>query len=276
MALYRTACEVLRGPDDFARLFREVAEDAAAAGAVWIEPHVDTTLHAPRLGDHAELADVFAAAAAAAEDATGVGIGLLMSADRTLDPALAEQQARLAAERTPRYVAFGLANDETKHEAHEFAIAFALAGEAGLLRVPHAGELAGASSVTAALDFLSPDRIGHGVRAVEDPAVVEHLVRDGVCCDVCPTSNLRLGLAPSIREHPIVELLRVGVPVTVNADDPMLFDVDLVHEYALVRDGLGLDDEAMAAIARTSITASAMPAERRDAARAGIDGWLKH
>jgi adenosine deaminase len=275
IGLYAAACAVLRGPDELFRLFREVAEDAAAAGAVWVEPHVDTTLYEPRLGSHDEVFELFLAAAAEAERATGVGVGLLMAADRTLDPAIGVEQARLAASRAgDGVVAFGLANDEAGHPAEPFAEAFAIARDAGLLSAPHAGELDGPVSVWGALDALRPDRLGHGVRAVEDPMLVERLADEEVCCDVCPTSNLRLRLYPSIEDHPIRTLLDAGVPVTLNADDPLMFGSGLADEYGLVADGLGLGDEAMAAIARTSIVASGMPDDRRRRALEGIDAWL--
>lgn len=273
--LYVAACEVLRTPDEMYRLFREVAEDARAAGAVWVEPHVDTTLHDRRLGSHAEQLELMLDAARAAEAATGVGVGLVMAADRTLDPAIAVAQARLAASAAGRgVVTFGLANDETGRPPEPFREAFAIARAAGLVSAPHAGELEGPASIRGALDALGADRLGHGVRAVEDHELVKRLVDDGVVCDVCPTSNLVLGLYRSIDEHPVGALLEAGVRVTLNGDDPLMFGASLVDEYVLVRDAFALDDAAMAGIARTSIVASGMPEERRRAALAGVDAWL--
>jgi adenosine deaminase len=272
--LYKAACDVLLGPDEMHRLFREVAEDAAADSVVWIEPHVDTTLYVPRLGSHEEVFELFLAAAAEAERVTGVGMGLLMAADRTLDPEIAVVQAELAATRAgDGVVAFGLANDEAGRPAAWFAEAFALARKAGLISAPHAGELAGPESVRSALDALEPHRIGHGVRAVENPPLVDQLAELQVCCDMCPTSNITLDLYPSIDAHPVRRFIDAGVPVTLNADDPLMFGSGIADEYRLVA-GLGLDDKAMANIARTSIRFSGMPDHRRGAALAAIDGWL--
>jgi adenosine deaminase len=274
MALYVAACRVLIGPEEVFRLFRELADDAAESGAVWIEPHVDTGLHAGRLGTDDEVLELLLAAASAAEQATNVGVGLLVSADRTLDPAIGEQQARRAARHAGAgVVAFGLANDEA-YPPEPFADAFAIARAAGLISAPHAGELAGPKSVSGALDALRADRLGHGVRAVEDAALVRRLSDEGVCCDVCPSSNLRLRLYPSIEWHPVGSLIDAGVPVTLNADDPLMFGSSLLDEYRLVRDGWSLDDEAMAAVARTSIERSGMPDNRKRAALAGVDAWL--
>jgi adenosine deaminase len=275
IALYRAACEVITRPDEMFRLFREIAGDAAAAGAVWVEPHVDTSLHTPRLGSHEDVFELFLAAAAAAEQATGVGVGLLVSADRTLDPAIATRQARLATTKAGAgVVSFGLANQEDGRPPEWFAEAFAIARDAGLISAPHAGEHDGPPSVLGALDVLQAERIGHGVRAVEDPDLVRRLADEQTCCDICPTSNITLGLYRSIREHPIGAFIDAGVPVTINSDDPLMFRSGLLEEYRLVADGFGLDDDAMAAIARTSIERSGMPADRRARALAAVDTWL--
>jgi len=273
--LYFAACRVLVSADEMFRLFREVAEDAAASGARWVETHVDTGLHVGRLGTDDDVFDLFLAAAAAAKDATGVGVGLVVSADRTLDPAIGVEQAHRAAKHAGEgVVAFGLANDES-FPPEPFAEAFAIARAAGLISAPHAGELAGPASVLGALDALHAERLGHGVRAVEDPDLVRRLADEGVCCDVCPSSNLALHLFESIETHPVGELLAAGVPVTLNGDDPLMFGSTLLHEYELVRDGLHLDDEQMAAIARTSIEHSGMPESAKRTAVRDIDEWLQ-
>src|SRR5690606_15427442 len=121
-------------------------------------------------------------ASAAASARTGVAIGWMVCADRTLDPDDAVAQAELAARYAGRgVVSFGLANDEAIGPPEPFASAFALAGEAGLLRTPHAGELAGPESVRGAIDALHADRVQHGVRAIEDPTLVEELAASGIC-----------------------------------------------------------------------------------------------
>lgn len=275
IALYVAACAVLTGPGSFERLFLEIAEDARDEGVVWVEAHVDPGIYRDVFSNRAELLDWFQAAAEAAEAATGVGVGLIVSADRTRPVADALELAALAAAHAgDRVVGFGLANDEVGHPPELFADAFTVAGEAGLLSVPHAGELAGPASVRGALDALGPARLGHGVRAVENADLVKRLADEDVCCDVCPTSNLKLGIYPSIGRHAIGALMEAGVPVTLNADDPLMFGSSLLDEYALVRDGLVLDDEEIAAIARTSIERSGMPVERRTAALDGIATWL--
>jgi adenosine deaminase len=275
IVLYELATDVLRTPGDLRRLFLELAEDARDDGAVWVEYFVYPPLWLGRFGDDGEALDLAIALAAEATAATGVGLAAIVTADRTLDPSLAMTAAELAVERAGRgVVGFGLANDETHVPPEPVAKPFALAREAGLLSVPHAGELAGPESVRAAIDVLHADRIGHGVRAVEDPALVQRLADELITCDVSVASNLTLGLYPSVREHAIGTLVAAGVPVTINTDDPLLFGPGLLDEYTSVRDAFGYDDATMAQIAATSIRSSGAPAALQASALAAIDAWL--
>ncbi len=199
----------------------------------------------------------------------------MLSADRTKPPADAVELAQLAAGFGGRgVVAFGLANDEVIGPPEPYAEAYAVARAAGLLSTPHAGELCGPESVRAALDALGADRIQHGVRAIEDPALVTRLAADGVCLDVCPTSNLSLGVVDRMADHPLPALLAAGVRCSINADDPLLFGPGLLEEYELCRSELGLDDEAMAHVATCSIEASGAPADLKATALAAVTTWL--
>jgi adenosine deaminase len=200
---------------------------------------------------------------------------VIVAADRTVDPADALDQARLAVAYAGRgVVGFGLANDEAGSPPEPFAAAFAIAREAGLLSVPHAGELEGPRSVRGALDALGADRVQHGVRAVEDPELVRRLADSEVCLDVCPTSNVLLSVVPELAAHPLPALLAAGVRCSLNADDPLLFGPNLLDEYELVRNKLGLDDGALAHIARCSVDASGAPVAVKQQARDAIADWL--
>jgi adenosine deaminase len=271
VALYVAATDVLRGEDDLRRLVRELAEDARADGAVWVETFVYPPLWLGRFGDDLDALDLFLELARDEGRAVGVGIGTIVTADRTADPGLAEHWARLAVSRRDAgVVGFGLANDETHFPPEPFEAAFAIAIDGGLLSLPHAGELAGPASVRGALDVLHADRLGHGVRAIEDPDLVERIAEDGVPCDVSVQSNLKLGLYPSIAEHAIGVLVDAGVRVTINTDDPLMFGYGLVQEYELIQAAFGWSHDEMAAIARTSIEVSGAPAELK-AATLGTD-----
>lgn len=273
---YLAACEVLRTADDLRRLVFEVVEDAALDGCVWVEPAFYPQHHSPRLGSPRELWEQVFAFGREAADAYGISVGWMAALDRTLDLSVAatvtDLVLDLVADGAP-IVSFGLHNDEAGHPPEPFAAQFRRAADAGLAITPHAGELDGPASVRGALDALGADRILHGVRAIEDPQLVERLADEGTVLDVCPTSNVLLSVVPSIVEHPLPALLAAGVRCTINADDPLLFGPGIADEYALARSQLGLSDDQLAAIARTSIEASAAPGETKRAALERITAW---
>ncbi|MHB8467190.1 MAG: adenosine deaminase [Acidimicrobiales bacterium] len=273
--LYQAACEVLQTHDDLRRLVREIVEDAAASGVVWLELAIRPPIHRGKFGGDADVLETVLDEARTVGDRLGVAVGTLMTADRTQPLAIAFEEAELAAAYAgDGVVSFGLANDEVGHPPEEFAEPFAIARDAGLLSCPHAGELEGPASVWGALDALGADRIQHGVRAMEDPALLERLAADGTCLDVCPTSNACLGIVPSIEAHPLPRLLDAGIRCSLNGDDPLFFGASLVEEYELCRDRLGLSDEQLAAIAHASLDASGAPAELKASAGQDIDAWL--
>jgi adenosine deaminase len=307
LEVFWAACDGIRTRGDLARLILEVAEDAVADGAWWIEPAFDaarySTLRAGRphrLFETQEEGWLFALEAAqAASRATGVGIGFVSAVDRimSLDHALerAAVTARLVKAQRHRIrsgmrcfegqhagiVAFGLHGKEEGHPPAPFAEAFGLALDGtGLLSAPHAGEIApspgaGAASVAEALDHLRAQRIAHGVLAIEDAALVARLAAGQVCLDVCPTSNLLLGVFASPQAHPLPRLLAAGVPCTLGSDDPLLFGASLVDEFALCRDRMGLDDAWLAAMARNSFVHSGAPQPVKDAGVAAVAAWAR-
>ena len=273
--LYRAACAVIVRPDDLRRVVGEVVEDAALDGAWWVEPSFHLPHQRNVVADDHELLELVLDAAHDAAARLGIGVGLILTADRTAPVEQAVELARLAADHAGRgVVGFGLANDESTHPPEPFGPAFDIAREAGLLSIPHAGELAGPESVRAALDRLGADRLQHGVRVVEDPALTARLAADDICCDVCPTSNLMLSVCASLAEHPLPALLEAGVPCSLNADDSLLFGAGLLDEYRLARDEVGLDDAQLASVAWSSLRCSAAPADVQQRARAAIDAWL--
>jgi len=215
------------------------------------------------------------AAARAASDATGVGIGVIIAANRTKHPLEARTLARLAGQYAGRgVVGFGLSNDERRGHARDFAPAFRIADRAGLLLAPHGGELAGPDSVRACLDDLQAHRIGHGVAAANDPDLTKRLAAAGITLEVCPTSNVALGVAAKPADVPLCALLDAGVPVALGADDPLLFGSRLTAQYELARAVFGLADADIAELARTSVRCSAAPPATAAALLAGIDAWL--
>jgi adenosine deaminase len=214
-------------------------------------------------------------AAAAATAATGVGIGVIIAANRTRHPLDARTLARLAAAYAGRGVTgFGLSNDERRGAAADFAPAFRIAARAGLMAVPHGGELAGPASVRACLDELNADRIGHGVAAAKDQALTQRIAAAGITLEVCPSSNVALGVAATPADVPLRALLDAGVQVALGADDPLLFGRRLTAQYEIAREAHGLSDHELADLARMAVRASAAPAEIRAQELARIDVWL--
>jgi adenosine deaminase len=272
--LYDVARGVLRTPADFERLLLEIAEDEGKAGSRWLELQITPTGYAVGLGDVVTAIEVCCAAAAAAEAATGVGVRLIVAGNRTRPPWEAEMLARLAVRFAPHgVVGFGLSNDERRGLTEAFTKAFRIARDGGLASMPHAGELLGAESVARTVAALAPARIGHGVRAVENPAVLALLADRGIACEVCPASNVALGIAAGLDAVPLRTLEAAGVPVVLAADDPLLFGASLIDQYATARDHHGYLRSDLARLARASVEHSTMPVELAQTALTDIAGW---
>jgi adenosine deaminase len=270
-----TAChDVLSSAAGLSRIVSEVVEDAAADGAVWVEVSAWPGLFEGRLGPERDAVRLVLDAGRQAASRIGIGFGLMVAANRPAGPEAATAIARLAVDLAgDGVVSFGLDGDEAAFPPAAFAGAFAVAKAGGLLSTPHAGELLGPGSVTDALDLLGADRILHGVRAAEDEALVRRLAATGMCLDVCPTSNFKLGLYEP-GSHPLPRLLAAGVRCSVNADDPLLFGTSLLQEYELCRTQFSLPDDQLARIAEWSIRASGAPDIAKTAATDGIARWL--
>src|SRR5262249_32669473 len=148
---------------------------------------------------------------------------------------------------------------EAGHPPELFKEAFELARSAGLAAVPHAGEIAGAASIWGALEVLHAQRIGHGVRCLEDARLVEYLRSHQIPLEVCPTSNVCLGVAPSLAEHPLPHLLAEGLYVTLNSDDPPMFNTTLTNEYQRAAETLGFNAESLETLALNAVRASLLP-----------------
>jgi adenosine deaminase len=275
--LYDAARACVRGEDDMRRIVREAAADDASEGSRWLEIQIDPTSYAPFVGGITPALEIVLDEARSVSAAGPVGVAVVVAASRMRHPLEARTLARLAA----RYagdgpgdvVGFGLSNDERRGSIAEFAPAFRIARRAGLALVPHGGELLGAQSVMETLEFVAPDRIGHGVRSVEDPQVLDAVAEAGVTLEVCPGSNVSLGVYPHLDDVPLRQIMDAGIPVALGADDPLLFGTRLSDQYTAAR-RLGLDDAELAELARGSVQGSRAPEQVRASALADIDAWL--
>lgn len=276
--LYDAARACVRSEAAMRRLVAEAAADDAAEGSGRLEIQVDPTSYAPYVGGLTAALEIVLDEAASASAATGVEVAVVVAASRMRHPLEARTLARLAAryagEGPGEVVGFGLSNDERRGATDEFAPAFGIARRAGLACVPHGGELLGADHVAEILAHLQPDRLGHGVRAAEDPRVLDVLVAEGVALELCPASNVSLGVFAEASHVPLRALLTAGATVALGADDPLLFRSRLVAQYEVARTVHGLDDEALATLARGSIRASRASDATKQRLLAGVDAWL--
>ncbi|WP_069814486.1 adenosine deaminase [Streptomyces sp. TP-A0874] len=273
--LYDIARSCLRSPEDIRRLVREAAQEDAADGSGWLEIQVDPTSYAPRLGGLIPTMEIILDAVDEAARETGVGMRVLVAANRMKHPLEARTLARLAVRYADRgVVGFGLSNDERRGFARDFDRAFAIARNGGLLAAPHGGELSGPGSVWDCLDDLHAGRVGHGVRAAEDPRLLARLAERGVTCEVCPASNVALGVYEKAEDVPLRTLYEAGVPMALGADDPLLFGSRLADQYELVRSAHGFSDSELAELGRQSVRGSRAPLEVRERLLEGIDAWL--
>ncbi|QOK24461.1 adenosine deaminase [Janibacter indicus] len=280
--LYDAARHCVRGEAQMRRIVREAALDDGAEGSRWLEIQVDPTSYAPFVGGITPAMEVVldeARSVNATADETGSArVGVVMAASRIRHPLEARTLARLAArlaDRGPEGVlGFGLSNDERRGSTPDFAPAFRIAERAGLMLVPHSGELLGPDAIAETLTSLRPQRLGHGVRSTEDPRVLEALVAADVALEVCPGSNVALGVYLEEHDVPLRTLLDAGATVALGADDPLLFDSRLLAQYETARTVHGLTDPELAEVARGSFRASRAPEEVITTALADIDAWL--
>ncbi|MER6509126.1 adenosine deaminase [Nonomuraea sp. NPDC001636] len=273
--LYDIARSVLSRPEHVYRLLRETAEDEAAAGSRWLEIQVDPSGFAARFGGLTATLELMLDAARQAAEHAGVHMPVIVAANRTRHPLDANTLARLATQYADRgVVGFGLSNDERRGAARDFERAFRIAKRGGLLAVPHGGELLGPRSVSQCIDDLGADRVGHGVRAAEDPWLMQRLADRQICCEVCPTSNVGLGVAERAADVPLRRLFDAGVPIALGADDPLLFGTRLLRQYELAREVYEFSDAEIAELARQSIRSSTAPEPVRKELLKGVDDWL--
>jgi len=281
--LYDAARACVRGEADLRRVVAEAVADDAAEGSGRLELQIDPTSYAAPLGGITPALEVVLDEARLAAARTGTDVGIVVAASRVRHPLDARALARLAVQHAGdgpgEVVGFGLSNDERSGVTASFAPAFAIARRGGLALVPHGGELLGPEHVHEVLDSLlatpGPSRLGHGVRLAEDPALLERVVGRGVALEVCPASNVALGVYPDDAAVPLRALVDVGAQVALGADDPLLFESRLTAQYELARHVHGFDDAALADLARASVRASLAGPTVKQRLLRGIDAWLR-
>jgi adenosine deaminase/aminodeoxyfutalosine deaminase len=246
---FKWAVSFLRSPDDYALAARRLFADLATQNVRYAEV---TLAAGVVLWKGLDFAAVYEAVAREAARAP-MPVWLVLDSVRHFGVEQAWQVARLAAERVgDRVVAFGIGGDEARGPAEWFGEVFAFCREQGLKLVPHAGENTSAEAVWAALR-MGADRIGHGIRAIEDPALVVHLAERRVPLEISITSNVITGAVPDMGSHPLRRLYEAGVPVILNTDDPAMFHTTLNEEYVLAAERFGFTDSELTRLAEESL-----------------------
>lgn len=254
--LYYANMATLQTAADFAEMTDAYLARAARAGVRHAEVFLDPQAHLSRGIALEEVMDGVSTALASSETTHGVSSGLIVALlrDQSAESAMEVLEAVVALG-TP-IVGIGLDSAEVGHPPSKFVDVFARARAEGLHLVAHAGEEGPPSYIWEALDLLGVERVDHGIRCLEDDTLVERLVTEQMPLTVCPLSNVRLRVVDEIGRHPLAAMLQRGLNVSVNSDDPAYFGGYLDDNVTAVRDALGLDDAALATLARNSVTAS--------------------
>jgi adenosine deaminase len=263
--LYYQGAAVLRTAEDFHDLTWAYLERVARAGVVRAEIFFDPQTHTERGISLDTVFEGITSALDRAEPELGIGTGLIMCFVRHLSERAALDTLDAAGPHLDRLLGVGLDSSEIGHPPDDFARVFARARDAGLHVVVHAGEEGPPEYVWQALDTLGAERIDHGVRSIEDPALVERLVRDAIPLTVCPLSNVALGGVPSLEDHPLRKMRDAGLRVTINSDDPAYFGGYVDDNYRETAAALSLTDQDLVDIARVSLESSFVDDEGRQA-----------
>lgn len=278
---FRDLCALLLRPEDFALIASALSERLRRDGVRYAEVFCSPTIFARSGGvPAAEILDAVSGAARAGEKRGAPRMRFLLDGVRQFGVRALEDLVRAAADcRRYGVIGIGMGGDEKALPTGDFAAPYREARRLGLRTTVHAGEFDGPRSVWEALEVLEVERVGHGIRAAEDPELVSLLRRTGVPLECCPTSNLMTGVVRRWEDHPIRALHRAGVAVTVSSDDPALFGTSAAGEWQVLQERLGLSPEEVLAIGMRTARSAFMPegdrtelldAMRREAARSGI------
>lgn len=266
IAAYDLVADLFRTPEDYAHLAETYLLELAAESTIYSELFVSPD-HGEAVGLSADsYLDGIAAGMMAAKEKTGIESRMVIIGERHLGPENVLRRATETARhlhRHPLVTGFNMAGEERMNRVTDYARAFDIARDAGLGLTIHAGELVGPQSVIDALDLVRPSRIGHGVRAIEDPDLVKRLADLGTVLEVCPGSNIALKIYPDYASHPLRRFIEAGVRVTLNSDDPPFFHTTLALEYERAETTFGLSHDQIQATTRTAIEAAFIDVETR-------------
>ena len=264
--VFLTCSRVLRKPEDFQLLASDFLAEQACQNILYSEVHFTIATHLANGANGSEVLHALEEAVREAESHLGVTLRLIPDVVRNVGPRAADRTLEWAlAGRGRGVVALGLTGSESQFPNEPFREHFATARRSGLHAVAHAGETAGPASIRSVLSVCGAERIGHGVRAVEDPSLVAELSDRGVPLEVCPSSNVSLGVVPDLASHPFDRLYKSGCRVSVSSDDPAFFNTNLTREYLRLHQTFGYSAPELAGLALSALRQSFLPDDERAA-----------
>lgn len=266
LKVYEAACTTLQSPEDFRRLTLAVLEESASHGVVYSETFLSPDFCGG--GDVTAWREYLAAieeAAAEGEKSFGITLRGVITCIRHFGPEQAKTAARCAVETKGDFITgFGMAGAEMMGRPGDYSYSFDMAREAGLRLTCHAGEWGGPDMVADTLRDLKVERIGHGINAIHDPALVDKIAEEGVVLEVCPGSNVFLGAVKSWKDHPIARLRDRGVKATVSTDDPPFFHTTMTKEFDMLAETFGWEEEVLRALNQTALDAAFCDAKTKE------------
>lgn len=268
--VYLTCSRALRTPEDFQLLATDFLEEQARQNVVYTEAHFTIGTHLTNGVNGEEVRAALEEAIRDGEERLGVRLRLIPDVVRNVPEMAGPTLEWALAGRGRGVVALGLSGSEARFPSEPFREHFATAAREGLHCVAHAGEHAGPESIRSVLEVCRAERIGHGVRAIEDPALVAELRERGIPLEVCPSSNVCLGVVPDLEHHPFDRLLRAGCRLTVNSDDGPFFDTTLTGEYLRLHRTFGYGPAELADLALAGLGATFLPEDERTVLAAGF------
>lgn len=260
---FKSVTELLQTPDDYERITYRLMQQLKAENVLHAEVYVSVGVCLWRKQDFAAIFEGLERGRERGERDFGISLLWIFDAVRQFGHDAAQQVAELAVRYRDRsVVGFGIGGDERRAAAELFRDVYAYCEERGLRLTAHAGETSGPESIWGALNVRA-ERVGHALTAGQDPELVEELSRRQIPVEICLTSNLRTGCCRQISEHPLRNYFDRGLMVTLNTDDPAMFRTTLSQEYALAQREFGFTDEHLRELARNSVEASFLPAEKK-------------
>jgi adenosine deaminase len=267
VTIYKTISECIRTPEDIELVAREFLQGQADQNIRYSEVTYTPYTHYQRKGLSFDVQlEALNRARTWAKQTLGVDAGWVIDIARSTNPEEGDIVAEWALSgRDSGVIAFGIGGSEIGNPPEKFATAFARVIEAGLPCVPHAGEIVGPVSIWSALNVTKPVRLYHGVRSIEDPALVELLRDQQIPLDLCPTSNICLGVYPTLQDHPLPKLIDAGLYVTINSDDPPMFNTTLTNEYLAISETFGFTAAQIEELVMKAVRVTLLPAAEKAA-----------